>query len=182
MRVLYKTADGLTFSAQDGTLLAFEDPTRLLTDRTQQDVNYVKQLIAKIVAGTATKLELAEWNSATLKGAYNYTDFNRVGVATRHLEIRFLEYGYVVSVDPKTNWKEEDIPTEEETAHYLEQVRILREMLSLLPTTPTVPNDMDGFTFEEANNIEKILEDIDFLLTNAAKAWFYSGDVFSGEV
>ena len=32
------------------------------------------------------------------------------------------------------------------------------------------------------NDIEKILEDIDVLLTNSAQAWFYSGELFSGEV
>lgn len=154
----------------------------LITDRTNADVQYVQALAKKIREQTATEEELANWNGAALKGAYNHTDFNRVGAAIQFLESRFLEHGYVVSVDPKTDWKEEDIPTEKETAHYLEQVRILREMLSLLPTTPIVPNDMDGFTFEEANDIEKILEDINFLLTNAAQAWLYSGEVFSGEV
>jgi hypothetical protein len=42
--------------------------------------------------------------------------------------------------------------------------------------------DMEGLTYEEANNIEKILEDINLLLTRCAQAWYYSEDVFSGEV
>lgn len=154
----------------------------LITDRVNADVQYVQNLANKIKGNTATEEELSEWNSASLKGAYNYTDFNRVGAAIKYLESRFLEYGYIVSVDPKTDWKENEVPTEKETLHYLEQVKILRKMIPLLLTTPAVPVDMDGFTFEEANSIEKILEDIDFLLTNIAASWVYSGEVYSGEV
>lgn len=33
-----------------------------------------------------------------------------------------------------------------------------------------------------ANNIEKILVDINQLLINMAADWFYSGEVYSGEV
>ena len=52
----------------------------------------------------------------------------------------------------------------------------------MMQTTPPVPNDMEKLTYQEANDIEKILEDIDRLLTDAAQAWFYSGDLYAGEV
>lgn len=73
--------------------MAFDIST-LVTDRKQSDVVYVKQLIAKIVAGTATEPELAEWKSLTLKGAYNYTDLNRVSAAMEYLRSRLNGYGY----------------------------------------------------------------------------------------
>jgi hypothetical protein len=41
----------------------------------------VEQIAANMKAGTASEAELAEWNSASLKGSYNTTDFNRVGAA-----------------------------------------------------------------------------------------------------
>ena len=51
-----------------------------------------------------------------------------------------------------------------------------------MSNTPDVPADMESFTYQEANNIEKILLDIDTLLTGIEQSWFYSGDVYSGEV
>lgn len=75
--------------------MAFDFST-LVTDRTQQDVAYVKQLIDKLVLGTATDAEKAEWNSFTLKGAYNHTDLNRVTAAMEDLKLRLEGYGYFV--------------------------------------------------------------------------------------
>lgn len=89
--------------------------------------------------------------------------------------------GDVVVLDPHL-WYESDTPTVSDMALYLANVEALRSVVNILSTTPETPVDMDLLTFEEANDIEKILEDIYFLLTNAAKAWVYSGEVFSGEV
>lgn len=75
--------------------MAFDFNT-LVTDRKQSDVAYVKQLIAKIVAGTETEAELAEWKSFTLKGAYNHTDLNRVTAAMDALKAKLEGYGYAV--------------------------------------------------------------------------------------
>ena len=75
--------------------MAFDFST-LVTDRTQQDVAYVKQLIDKLITGTATDAEKAEWNSFTLKGAYNHTDLNRVTAAMEALKLRLEGYGYAV--------------------------------------------------------------------------------------
>ena len=72
------------------------DFSTLVTDRTQQDVAYVKQLVEKLVTGTATDKEKAEWNSFTLKGAYNHTDLNRVTAAMEALKLRLEGYGYAV--------------------------------------------------------------------------------------
>lgn len=75
--------------------MAFDFST-LVTDRNQQDIAYVKQLINKLVTGTATDAEKAEWNSFALKGAYNHTDLNRVTAAMEDLKLRLEGYGYAV--------------------------------------------------------------------------------------
>lgn len=75
--------------------MAFDFST-LVTDRTQQDVDYARQLVDKLVTGTATDKEKAEWNSFTLKGAYNHTDLNRVTAAMEDLVSRLRRYGYSV--------------------------------------------------------------------------------------
>ena len=158
------------------------DFSSLITDRTQADVSRVEQIAANMKAGTASEMELAEWNSASLKGSYNATDFNRVGAAMQAVANRFNSFGYVVSVSPKVNWTETDVPNTAEIALYLSDLATLRGVLVVMRSTPVVPADMDALTYEEANNIEKILEDINLLLTRCAQAWYYSEDVFSGEV
>lgn len=158
------------------------DFTTLITDRTQADVDRVKVIAKKIESGTASESELAEWNAAALKGSYNATDLNRVGAAIQYVAERINGYGYVVHVSPRTDWGEEDCPTPSAMSRYLADLAVLRSTFSVLQSTPEVPADMEALTYTEANNIEKILEDIDYLLTNTVKGWFYSGEVFSGEV
>lgn len=75
------------------------DFTTLITDRTQADVDRVRELIKKIMVGTASESELAEFNSAAMKGAYNYTDLNRVTAAMEALKSRLEGYGYRVNYE-----------------------------------------------------------------------------------
>lgn len=72
------------------------DFSTLVTDRTQADVNRVKQIAEKIKNGTASESELAEFNGAAMKGAYNYTDLNRVTAAMEALKAKLEGYGYAV--------------------------------------------------------------------------------------
>ena len=72
------------------------DFSTLVTDRTQADVNRVKQIAEKIKNGTASESELSEFNSASMKGAYNYTDLNRVTAAMEALKTKLEGYGYAV--------------------------------------------------------------------------------------
>lgn len=72
------------------------DFSTLVTDRTQADVSRVKQIAEKIKNGTVSESELAEFNSAAMKGAYNYTDLNRVTAAMEALKSKLEGYGYAV--------------------------------------------------------------------------------------
>lgn len=152
----------------------------LITDRTYEDVQLWQTLKALGWAGMSPAQQ-AQW-SAGLKGAYNATDLNRVQEAMEYLAGVFASYGYAVSLQPMPTWSVGEIPNEEQMAAYLANVTALRAVLDMPSTTPAVPTDMALLTYIEANNIEQILTDIDQLLTNAAAAWYYSGDLFSGEV
>lgn len=79
-------------------------------------------------------------------------------------------------------WYMDDIPTADSMRQYLDNVGLIRSAVSVLPGTPSVPDDMEDLTADEANSIEKILVDVDFLLNNMEAAWLYSGDIYSGEV
>lgn len=79
-------------------------------------------------------------------------------------------------------WYEDDIPTPAQMAQYIANVIAIRSVLELLSTTPEAPGDMEGLTVEEANAIEFILIDVQTLINNMVSAWFYSGDLYAGEV
>lgn len=154
----------------------------LITDRTQSDVDYVEALAAKIAGGTASADELAEWNGAALRGAYNHTDLNRVGLAIKYIAERLTAAGYTPAISPKTDWKENEWPTEEEAKAYLADLEELRSHFTMLPSTPPVPADMEGLALQEANAIEQILQDIEELLRLSLSIRLRSGQplVFSG--
>lgn len=156
------------------------DITTLITDRTEYDVAHVKALSEKGLDGMSDA-EKSEWNGA-MKGAYNASDLNRVGLAVDYLTRRLRSYGISVATAPKTDWATDDAPTISQMRQYLADVEAIRSAIAVLPTTPEVPPDMDGLTYTAANDIEKILTDIERLITNMTDAWFYSGDIYSGEV
>lgn len=152
----------------------------LITDRTQQDVARLQALAKKSFANM-TDAERTEW-LAPSKGAYNYTDLNRVEEAVAYLSNRLNEYGYSVSIEPIRVWSQKDVPTLSDMTRYLANVRTIRSMFATLPTTPAVPDDMKRITYAEANAIEQILADVDRLLDNMIASFTMSGEIYGGEL
>lgn len=161
------------------------------------DDTYAVALTAVTAAGVSTNYTLtlyygllslitdrtrADVANQTDKGFYNASDLNRVGAAVQYVAERFAAQGYTVTVSPKTDWLASDIPTASELETYRQNIAALRALLAVMPTTPKAPDSMAGLTYTEANSIEQILLDLDALLTNAAAAWYQSGELFAGEV
>ena len=69
----------------------------LIFDRTQSDVSRVQSLTQKMIAGTATEAEKAEWLGGKMKGAYNASDLNRVCAAVDYLTGVLTGLGYSVT-------------------------------------------------------------------------------------
>lgn len=186
----------------------------MITDRSQYDVDVVKLLFKKGIP----KMTDSEKESflLCLKGAYNYTDFNRVESAVEYLfdfvytsldEIKSKadelgvywnelfdvpynpkDYEYV---DVKTDWNISDILTEKQRERYLNNIIYI--LGSLNHDSSLIPKKMAGMTYDDANNIERSLENLNYSLTslkdekeklieNASKSWYFSGDLICGEV
>lgn len=163
----------------------------LITDRTASDAASWTALKEKGLSGMTAE-ELAEWLGG-MKGSYNATDMNRVGVAVRYIAARMGETGYRLDVSPQTDWSVGDIPTAADLSAYLDQLDVLRgklnEVLAAYQTEsqyelPPTPPDMEGLTFQEANDIEKILKAVHDQLQYMGDHfyWVCSGDVYAGEV
>lgn len=116
------------------------------------------------------------------KGTYNASDLNRVGAAMNYVSDMLHAAGYDPHISPKTNWSETDLPTADTMTRYLADLAELRSQFTQTQNTPGVPTTMENLTWREANDIERILQDICAMLTNISAAWFYSGELYSGEV
>lgn len=152
----------------------------LITDRTQADVDALNALLAK---------PMSQWTAAEkaallggMKGAYNASDLNRVGAAVSYLAGKLHALGYAVSVSVKQDWANSDSPTDGDMEVYRDNVAALRAVLAVFADTPATPEDLVRLTWREANDIEKILVDVDQLIQNLQRSWYYSGEVCAGEV
>lgn len=137
--------------------MAFDIKT-LITDRTAADVRLGRD-----------------------KGYYNATDLNRVGAAVKYIAERFTGYGYAVTVNPKADWSESDTPTAGQMETYRLNIAHLRAVIAVMASTPETPERMRALNYIKANDIERILQDLDRLITNMEQAWFFSGDLYAGE-
>ena len=86
------------------------------------------------------------------KGAYNYSDLNRVERAV--MEISDLGNLGLVT---KTDWNMWDIPTESDMSRYLGNIATIRSRYANAGDVPLVPISMSQLTYSDANNIESIL-------------------------
>lgn len=99
--------------------------------------------------------------------AYGWQDMNRVAEAMEYVAERLRGYGFNLTVEPQ-RFTREDLPKPAVFEYYLAQLSKLRGAISLWLTTPPVPvvgQEKDYMTVQEANDIEKILIDVDGLLT-----------------
>ena len=190
----------------------------LITDRTQAHVDRLKQLMrigwqnmtddekAEYIGGGADQLLDANNQplfdsqnepiysqdaSGTQKGAYNYTDLNRVEEAVDYVadelvqapadllayatslgvawdssfELPYDENDYT-SLTIKTDWTDEDIPDVTDMARYLGNLQLIQ---AALPTLTVAPSSMNALDYAGANAIEQMLKEADTALADAVE-------------
>lgn len=135
----------------------------LIYDRTAEDAAYAEQ---------------HQSSENFLKGAYNYTDLNRVEEWCEYLETELGNRGYVVSITTKTDWTDDDFPTELE----LERIRSnIYTLKAAFYSYTNVPNSMAALTWEKANDIEKVLDEMYHLMWGMEEYYVYSGVSNAGQ-
>lgn len=180
----------------------------LITSRTQADVTKLKEYIA-LGWENMSSAQRAEF-LAPMKGAYNYSDLNRVGNAVLFLEDFLNDVQSVLdahrasngvapdsfwnatwgqlSLSVKTDWNMSDIPTLAQMTVYLQNVNAVTGCISI---TRNIPSSMDRLTVYGANEIEKALEaeyaaGVDFqetklrLIENANNVFLHCGSATCG--
>ena len=145
---------------------------RWITDRTQSDVDRVKEITAKARTGTWTKAEQSEW-LAGMKGALSYTDFNRI-------ESGIQELASIVgaSVSVRTDWTVDGYMKVSDATRWLSNINAIRAKCSGSSSLADTPGSMDRLNFLTMNQIEGILSNIESL----AKTYVtFSGEYMTGD-
>ena len=174
----------------------------LIYDRTQEDVERVKSLKQKIMLDGLDSLSAEEKNEylSGMRGAYNYTDLNRVGSAVNFIKDKMVSFPsefesymkeknvatspyYKISYDPeiinvsaKTDWTVYDIPTMIQMDQYLNNINVLRSVLPLPSDTPPTPTSMNYLGIYNANVIEQILKITDDTFESYKKSMYAKVD------
>lgn len=156
--------------------MALENMIPCVTDRTQDDVRRAKELNAKGWEAM-TEAERTEWLN-DLKGAYNVSDLNRVGHNVKYLAELLSEYGYSVTVSPKVDWQTDDIPCVADMVAYLSDVEAIKA--AFYGTTP-LPESMNNLTVTAANNIEKLLLEIETYINRMIQGFRKCGTFKAGQ-
>ena len=177
----------------------------LVTDRTRADVDRLELLNAKGWDGM-TGDERGEWRygreipmlddageqfidssgelltcrDAVRRGAYNASDLNRVGAALNYIKALLVgQCGFLVDWTAKTDWTVSGEPTAGQMADYLSHVKDCRAKLAV---AIQAPETMVRLTVDGANDIEKILVACDDTVKRIKLSFWYSGEIWCGEV
>ena len=157
---------------------------QLITDRTNADVNRANEINKKVYSAwasaaanatgssavidpvqiaesTLTDQEFAEWLSG-LKGAYNYSDLNRVESAVAELSEHLQ-----MNLFTKTDWGMWDVPTQTDMSRYVSNLQKVKEKYG---ANVEIPAAMNNLTHESANDIEKMLSE-SFRIKDSSDVW-----------
>lgn len=147
----------------------------LITDRTSQDVEELRSIL--LSEETPDGFDLSKH-----KGAYNFTDYNRVLEATRYIAQRLESLGYnTKQIGLPSLATYVDIPDEQSTSGLLEALALFKGMLKAVEL-PSIPSSFNYLTYQEANNIERFLVEAENAVCLVENAWFYSNDIYGGEI
>lgn len=148
----------------------------MITDRTGTDVTTAATLRTKIQSGQS--LTDSE-KTAFERGACTITMINRVENAQKSLSDLLNKYKYTVNISNKTNWTNGEIFNNANYMRLLQNLRALRNAFYTYNTTPNTPTYIYGY--EEANNIEKILVDINSMIESMESNFRECDTFYCGE-
>lgn len=160
-------------------MVEIENNLSLITDRSEVDVAYFRKLSDKVKNNIANAEEIAQYLKG-LKGTYTADDLNRVGAAVEFVAAALTAAGYAFVPTLRTDWTDADYFYPADLQEYLANIEGLRSTLAVWQETPETPTELK--TYQQANDLEKIIEDVYQAYLNMAAAYFYLDELYMGEV
>lgn len=106
------------------------------------------------------------------KSRYNYIDFNRVESWCQYISEILNFYSYPVNIITKTNYSRSNFPDELDLERIRQNVNILKQAYF---SFTEIPENLDYMTWQKANDIERILYEIDKILKHMENNFIYAG-------
>lgn len=132
----------------------------LITDRTLSDV---------------------QMNNA--KGNYNVSDFERIKEWQIYLKDLLDEYGY--HSEPLViheTWTTTDLPRQQDIDDIKDNLQKLKDVYYVLQSTPNIPSKERNFvTYSDANDIEKIMSDMEIVINRMLAQIKYAKNFYAGQ-
>ena len=125
-----------------------------ITDRTQNDIDYAKELNRKAISGEWTIAEQTEWLKG-LKGSLSYTDFNRIESGMAEIANFFN-----VKISTKTDWVENGFLTQSDVQRWLDNCSAIRTFHSGKGQVLN-PKMIGKIGFEDMNLMESFLSEVE---------------------
>lgn len=135
-------------------------------NRTQADVEYA---ISQIKSGN---------NSSEFKGCFNVTDINRIENNTRYIADRLNVLKYTNTIETKS-WDMYGLPNITEVTRLINNVLKIINAYYAPADAPGLPTTL--LTYEQVNDLEKILYLIKHLIDNEENEYRHCGTFNCGE-
>ena len=159
----------------------------MITNRTQYDVDTAIRLrnekvkFDPITMQPINPEELTESEIAILeKGTITYNTLNRIENKIDELKGLIIAEGFLLGNIQTKSWEYEDIFNIEDFERILANLSVLKNGFAILANTPPTPRA--NYHYQNFNDIEKILVDIEYLIVGMKKTYFYSNEIMAGEV
>lgn len=147
----------------------------MITDRTLSDVSNANLLRKKIQSGqTLTDAE----KTAFERGACTVAMLNRIESKQAELAVLLNGYSYMVSVENK-QWTYSGLFTNADYLRLLNNLDKLKNAFYVFSDTPDTPSYLYGY--QEANDAEKILVDIENMINSMTANFRQCGTFQCGE-
>ncbi len=158
----------------------------MIFDRTQNDVDTAIRLrnekvkFDPITMQPINPEELTESEIATLeKGTITYNTLNRIETKQEELKNLFNDMGYWNTPITNKVWGENDIFNVDEFQRILDNTNVLRQAFFVYKNTPNT--SPVSYHYNDINALEKILYDLDVMISNVKADYRFCGEFECGE-
>ena len=148
----------------------------MIYNRTAADVETAKTLRGLLQAGNALT---SEQISALERGSCTINMLNRVESKQTELGGILNELSYMNQIENMIDWQNTDIFTFQDHQRLLNNLDALKQAYYIYATTPKTPTYM--YDFQSANDIEKILVDIEAMIEDMKSRFRKCGTFQCGE-
>jgi len=149
----------------------------MIFNRTAADVENAKSIrINKVQKGS----ELSAEDIVILeKGTMTINTLNRIETKQEELKNLFNDMGYWNTPITNKVWGENDIFNVDEFQRIIDNTNILRQAFFVYTNTPNTPPV--SYYWQDINCLEKILYDLDVMISNVKANYRFCGEIECGE-